>query len=356
MKNKLEKSLNNAIKVKIFPGCIVGVVRRNGERILALSGNFTYEKDSVPIREDSIFDVASITKSIPTSCLALELIDEGKLNLKDKLTDYVPEFNNPDREAVLVKHLLTHTLDFKSKGGHFRLSTLKDKSPNEILRIIFNADFNSKPGTKFVYVNATSILLGLVVERATGKRLDEFAQKIFFKPLKMVRTTYHPRRLNKNDIVPTEFDEWRGRLIQGEVHDESAYTLMKKQIVGSAGLFSTADDLLNFLEMLLNKGTLFGKRFFSQEMVKEMHTNQIQDIGGSAGLGWELNQKRYMGKSSTADTFGKTGFTGCIVVCDIPKDVGVVMLSNYTFPKRKSGPSLINKVRSEIMDLVFENI
>ena len=119
MKNKLEKSLNNAIKGEIFPGCIVGVVRRSGKRILILSGNFTYEKDSSPIREDSIFDVASITKSIPTSCLALKLIDEGKLNLNDKLIDYVPEFNNSDRGAVLVKHLLTHTLDFKSKGGHF---------------------------------------------------------------------------------------------------------------------------------------------------------------------------------------------------------------------------------------------
>ncbi len=356
LKGLIRKRISDAIREEIFPGCVVGFVRKSGERLVLPIGHFTYEKRAKRIVEDSVFDVASITKSIPTSCLALKLIDEGKVNLNDKLVDYVPEFNNSDREAVLVKHLLTHTLDFKSKGGYFRLFTLKDKSPNEILRVILSAEFGSKPGTKFVYVNATSILLGLIVESVSGKKLDEFGQETFFKPLKMTRTGFYPKNFDKEEIVPTEFDEWRGRLIQGEVHDESAYTLMKKQTVGSAGLFSTAPDLLSFLEMLLNGGTLFGKRFFSRETIKEMYTNQIRDIGESVGLGWELNQQRYMGMSATASTFGKTGFTGCVVVCDVLKGVGVVMLSNYAYPKRKPDASLINQVRSEIMDIVFRNM
>lgn len=246
LKGLIRKRMNDAIREEVFPGCVVGFVRKSGERLVLPIGHFTYEQGTKKVEKDSIFDVASITKSIPTSCLALKLIDEGKLKVDDKLIEFVPEFRNSDKELVYIKHLLTQTLNFQSLNNHFRLSNYKDKSPDEILEAIFTAEFGSKPGARFAYTNATSILLGLVVERISRKKLDEFGQEAFFKPLKMMRTSFHPEQFDKEEIVPTEFDEWRGRLAQGEVHDESAYTLMEKQVVGSAGLFSTAPDLLNF--------------------------------------------------------------------------------------------------------------
>jgi CubicO group peptidase (beta-lactamase class C family) len=348
MEELIRNRLQKAIHEKIFPGCIVGIVRRDGWRKILPSGSFTYEDIPKAIKENSIFDVASITKSIPTSCLALKLIDEEKLSLEDRLIDFVPEFGNRDRTKVRIKHLLTQTLD-----SGLRLSLHKDKSPDEILDVIFQTEFRNEPGTKYDYTNATSILLGLVVERIYGDKLDRLAEKYFFKPLQMKRTSFDTKIFDKDDIVPTEIDPWRGRTIQGEVHDESAFKLQTKYKVGSAGLFSTASDVLNFLEMLLNFGSFDGHQYFRAEVVRMMYENQLGHIGERAGLGWELDQKRYMGQNSGEKTFGKTGFTGCVCICDIPRAVAWVILSNYSFPTRKNSMELINQVRRDISDIVL---
>lgn len=352
MEEKIKNRILQAIEEKTFPTCAVGVVRRDGKRAIVPAGTFTYDSDSKSVKEDTIFDVASITKSIPTSSLALKLIDDGKLKVNDKLINFVPEFRNSDRDNVLIKHLLTQTLDYD-----FRLSFHKNKKPDEILEIIFTTEFKNRPGTRFCYLNATSILLGLVVERIFGESLDKLGEKHFFQPLKMTRTLFKPlQKFNKAKIVPTEIQGWRGGLIQGEVHDESAYVLNRKMTVGSAGVFSTAPDILNFLEMLLNGGTINGQRYFSPEIMKQIQTNQLTDIKQYAGLGWELNQPHYMGKYCSEKTFGKTGFTGCVCVCDIEREVAFVILSNYTYPTRKPDATLINKFRSDIADIVFENL
>lgn len=352
MKEKIRDKIEQAIKEKTFSACIVGVVRTNGSRFVVPSGKFTFDDNTQVVQENTIFDVASITKSIPTSSLALKLIDEGKLKAEDKLINFVPELRNSDRKNVLIKHLLTQTLDYD-----FRLSAYKDKKPEEILDVIFTTEFKSKPGTKFFYTNATSILLGLVVERIFEESLGQLGEKYFFEPLKMTRTTFSPlQKFKKEEIVPTEIQEWRGGLVQGEVHDESAYVLKQKIIVGSAGVFSTVPDLLNFLEMLLNNGLFANQKYFSPKMIEQIQTNQLADIGQYAGLGWELNQPRYMGKHCGVKTFGKTGFTGCVCICDIKRGVGFVILSNYTYPTRKPDAVLINKFRSDIADIVFENL
>ena len=354
MKEKIKEKIEQAIKEKMFSACVIGVVRTNGNRFIIPGGKFTFDDDAQAVQENVIFDVASITKSIPTSSLALKLIDEGKLKIEDKLINFVPEFRNSERENVLIKHLLTQTLNL---GYNFHLSAYKDKAPEEILEVIFTTEFESKPGTNFFYTNAASIFLGLVVERIFKETLDKLGEKYFFKPLKMARTTFDPlQKFKKGEIVPTEIQKWRGGLVQGEIHDESAYALKQKMIVGSAGIFSTVPDLLNFLEMLLNNGLFAGKKYFSPEIIEQIQTNQLADIGQYAGLGWELNQPRYMGKYCSAKTFGKTGFTGCVCVCDIERKVGFVILSNYTYPIRKHDAALINKFRSDIADIVFENL
>lgn len=352
MKEKIRDKIDQTIGEKTFSACVVGVVRTNGDRFVVPSGKFTFDASAQAVQENTIFDVASITKSIPTSSLALKLIDEGRLRVEDKLINFIPEFHNSDRENVLIKHLLTQTLDY-----NFRLSAYKDKTPEEILDVIFTTEFKSKPGTKFFYTNATSILLGLVVERIFKESLDKLGEKHFFEPLKMTRTSFNPlQKFKKEEIVPTEVQEWRNGLVQGDVHDESAYVLRRKMVVGSAGVFSTIPDLLNFLEMLLNNGSFSGRKYFSPIIMKQIQTNQLTDIGQYAGLGWELNQSRYMGKHCSEKTFGKTGFTGCVCVCDIEREVGFVILSNYTYPTRKPDAMLINKFRSDIADIVFENL
>lgn len=355
IKDLVESRISRAINEQVFPACVVGVIKKSGQRLVLPAGNFTYKDGSPIVTADSIFDVASITKAIPTSSLALRLIDERKLTPEDKLIDFIPDFRNGDRDEVLIRHLLTYTLDWD-----FYLSSLKNEPADKILERILTADFRTKPGRKLDYINSTSILLGLLVERVSGESLDTLGNEYFFEPLKMDRTTFWPlKKFDKKEIVPTENDDWRGGDIQGEVHDESTFVFMKGgRAVGSAGLFSTVPDLLNFLEMLLNTGELNGKRYFSPEIINSMHTNQLEYLGESAGLGWELYQPRYMGQYCTKETFGKTGFTGCVVICDISKGVGMAMLSNATYPKRKPRQEHIksmNEVRRDIADIILRN-
>lgn len=350
MQVQLQQRINQALADKLFPGCVIGIVQANGERLVLAAGQHTYDVNATPMQAGSIFDVASVTKAIPTAALALQLIDQGKLQLTDQLIRYVPEFNNAQREQVLIKHLLSQTLHV-----NLRLSEHATKIPAEILRNIFTTEFLSAPGTTFYYTNTTSILLGLVIERILGESLDVLSAKHFFEPLHMSHTSFHPlRHFPLSQIVPTEWQPWRGGLVHGSVHDDSAYTLSQQQVVGSAGLFSTAPDLLNFLEMLLHQGSIHGRQYFSANLVEQMHTNQLADIGKTSGLGWELNQSQYMGQSATATTFGKTGFTGCVVMGDVPRGIGLVILSNYTYPSRPPTTEHINQFRHDIADLVWQ--
>jgi len=270
LESAIRKRIVRAIEERVFPGCVVGVVQSSGERLVLPFGGFMYEQSAPSVTEDSLFDVASITKAIPTAALAAQFIVEGTLRLDDRVADLIPSLHGPYQERILVRHLLTQTLDFG-----FRLSSLREETPEKILERIFEADLRRPPGEAYAYHNATSILLGFVVERVSSQRLDRAAQEHFFEPLGMRRTTFTPDAFPKAQIIPTEHDPWRGRLIHGEVHDESAWKLRQKRIVGSAGLFSTAGDLLTFLEMLLNAGTLNGKRCLEKEAIELMSTNQL---------------------------------------------------------------------------------
>lgn len=341
LQRKTAEILNEAIKQKIFPGSVVGIIRKNGPALLVSSGRFTYDNNSNVVKEDTVYDVASITKSIPTSSLALHFIDKGKLRLEDTMITYLPEYQGSFRDDITLHHLLTQTLHFS-----FPLSSIAHLKSDEIIEKILHAKLLSVPGRSYYYVNATSILLGMVIEKVTGKSLDQAAEEIFFKPLGMTRTTFFPSGI----IPPTEILP-SGKSIRGVVHDESARALLPR-IVGSTGLFSSASDLLRFLQMLLGRGVFEGKRFFSEELVNKMYTNQLVTSSVCVGLGWEL-KAAWMGEKKGASTFGKTGFTGCMVACDVEKGIGVVLLTNRTYPHRPPTGDGINQVRRDLLDTIF---
>lgn len=346
MIDSLKKCMQTAIADKVFPGCAAGIYLENGSHIIT-AGNQTYDKNSPEINGNTIYDVASITKVVPVSLLALKLIHDGQISTDDKLIKFVPEFQGAFREKIRIKHLLTHTLFFD-----FRLSDCKDMPGVQIEKKILNARFQAEPGERFFYANATSILLGMVIERCMNMTLDVAAKMVFFEPLEMKRTAFDPSVFSLHEIAPSEIDPWRGREIRGEVHDESAWA-MRPKIVGSAGLFSTAPDLLKVIQMILNSGISNGREFFRPDIIAMMHTNQLDNIGEKAGLGWELSQDSFMGRNHSASAIGKTGFTGCSIVIDPLKKVGFVLLSNHTYPERYRNRDRINSIRRMFADLVL---
>lgn len=340
IREKITALANEAIEREVFPGCVVGVVKKNGSRIILPFGKFTYTPDAENVADETVYDTASLTKSIPTASLALYLIDRGKLQLDEKLITYLPEYRGSYRDEITIAHLLTQTVQFS-----FNLASVAHLGRQEILEKIFSATLLSVPGSTYHYANATSILLGLIIERIMGVTLDVAAQSVFFGPLGMIHTTFTP----SCDVPPTEIVD--GRSIQGIVHDESTRALLPLH-VGAAGLFASVPDLLQFVFMMLNGGESSGRQFFSRASLKKIYTNP-SGISHRFGLGWELGAP-WMGKGKSA-MIGKTGFTGSMVALDIEKGVGLVHLSNRTFPHRPKTGDAINKVRSEIVAAVFSN-
>ncbi|MSU73527.1 class A beta-lactamase-related serine hydrolase [Candidatus Kaiserbacteria bacterium] len=327
MRNKIKDRAERAIQEKVFPGCVIGVVRKNGDRTIMPFGNFTYESDSQKVMEDTVYDLASVTKSIPAASLALTLISEGKFRARDAVREYLPELKND--YGATVEDLLT----YRVKGT--RLSTLHDKTPDEILGIVFQNGFEGVPG-RAEYTNLPALLVGLIVERVGDDTLQNLAQKYFFEPLGTHDTTFFPADISR--VPPTEVVG--GSEVCGIVHDESARIFaFRGRAVGHAGLFSTAPDILNFLEALL--------------------AGKLPAVlaGAKKGFGWQRAESWFMGSHFGEGSFGKTGFTGTSVAVDPERDVAFVILSNRTYPQRPpdaaSIHSAINTFRADIADILL---
>ncbi|MDR0515683.1 MAG: serine hydrolase, partial [Fibromonadaceae bacterium] len=314
-----------ALEESLFSSCCIGI-SKNGEREI-----FAFNCE-----EDSIFDCASITKSMPTAYLALRAIESGILSLETPITEVLPNFG--ERTAKIF-HLLTHSLDYR-----FPMSSLKDLPPQEIWQRICSHKFEIPPGQLFCYGNANSILLGRVLEAIYKMPLDKLASEKVFGPLGMQSTGWHPLEwASKSRIIPSEICPWRGRELRGETHDESAWRLEQEfGAVGSAGVFSTVPDILKFLNHIME----------SDFLVEKLTNNVLAYLNECTALGFELNNSKFMGEIKNGDAiFGKTGFTGTSFICR-PRDKAIlVILSNYTYPKRKPSPDKINEFRARLAEI-----
>ena len=344
--------IRQAISDGVFSGCVVGLAQADGS---SCSFPFGYD-DSLAqpgaIQANSIFDIASVTKSVATGSLALLRILQGKLDPDCPVQKILPEYRTNVGNEVRIWHLLTHSLDYR-----FPMSSLKDLPAEEILRRVFEHSFRQAPGSLFCYGNASSLVLGILLERLSGEPLDQQASRDLFAPLKMQRTGWFPlKRHSAEEIVPTEICPWRNKVIRGEVHDESAYALRSHGAVGSAGLFSCVPDLLRFCTMMLNDGRFGDTRVIPQGVLNLATTNRLQHLPGeSTALGWELANHRFMGSFTSPRCFGKTGFTGASLVCEPDQGLALVLLSNFTWPQREKSVERIYAVRRTLADAVFGN-
>ena len=348
MEQEIKARLERAISEKVFPGAVVGIVRKDGTRSILPAGRFTYEEGSPSVEDETVYDVASITKAVPVALLALKYIEEGKLGLDEQVIKYVPEISIESRETALIRHLLTYTYVLeKSADPNFSYENYKAK---DVFEFLYTRPFAFPPGTQYQYSNTPANILALILERISGKKLHVLAKELILVPLQMEHSTF--KSADKKLIPPTELTSWRGE-IRGEVHDETAFILEGEGFdPGCAGLFSSAGDLLNVCETLLNDGIFKGAKIFEADTVALMKTNALADIDKFSGIGWELNEPRFMGKYTKPDTFGKTGFTGTSCVIDPQTGIAFVILSNRTYPERSS-PNGINELRRDISDIVL---
>jgi serine-type D-Ala-D-Ala carboxypeptidase len=344
--DKVSNIMASAIREHTFPGGVVGYIREGVTQVLPF-GHLTYEADAPAVASDTVYDLASVTKSIPTASIILALIEQGVLSLDDQVIKYIPEFAVDGRETVLIRHLLCFTAVFDLPKP---LSSYAKEGRKAILERVFATPLRYPPGERYLYADIPYLLLGMVAERALSKPLDVIADGMFFSPLGMHATTFHPETLTQQ-VAPTEITQ--GGEVRRRAQDEKAWALYKEgQIAGHAGLFSTASDLLRFCQMLLNKGESAGRRYFKPETIALMQTKVAGDDTLGPSYGW-MTRTAFIGPELTPGTFGKGGFTGTAVTVDIEKQRSLVILTNRTYPKRPDTPTPMHQLRRQLADLLL---
>jgi len=292
----------------------------------------------VPMREDTIFDLASVSKLF-TSIAVVQLVQEGRVGLDEPLATYLPEFAAGGKEQVTVRQLLTHT------SGFVAWLPLWSAYPDRESRIaaVMAQPLDAPPGTRYLYSDLNLISLGVLVERLRGEPLDQVVADRITGPLGMTDTGYHPTAVERTAATEYQASPPRG-VVRGEVHDENAWSL--GGVAGHAGVFSTAGDLAVLSQTLLNGGRYGTARILSPASVRLMVTDFNAAFPGDAhGLGFELDQRWYMDAMSGPRTAGHTGYTGTSIVLDFDTHSFAILLTNRVHPSRDSGS--INPARRE---------
>jgi serine-type D-Ala-D-Ala carboxypeptidase len=338
--------LADAVKQKAFPGAATAVT--HGGKLVALKalGRFTFDVTSPPVEAESIFDLASLTKVVATTSMAMILYERGLLDLEMPVVGILPEFQSEDsrRKEVTFRQLLAHS---SGLPGYERLF-LRSKSKDELLHEAFAVPLKHDPGARAEYSDVGFILLGVALERIAGEPLDRFCQREIFGPLGMSHTSYNPPASSTSKIPPTADDKtFRKRIVQGEVQDENASVM--GGVAPHAGLFATKSDIAIFAQTMLNGGAPILRR----ETLSFFSRREQSPTGTSRALGWDTPSKpSQSGKYFSRSSFGHLGYTGTSLWIDPERDVSVTLLTNRTWPDCAN--QAIKEVRPAFHDAVME--
>ena len=342
--------LEKAIADRAFPACSLAITFR-GELVAHKAfGRFTYDPASPEVTTATLFDLASLTKVVATTAMAMILYERGLLDLEAPVTAIVPEFANPldnddpRRREVTVRMLLAHSSGLPAYEKLFQLAQTRE----QLLQAAFTAPLTDAPGARAEYSDIGFIILGVVLERLADESLDAFCQREIFGPLGMTQTTFKPTAALKDAIPPTADDRtFRHRIIQGEVQDENASVL--GGVAGHAGLFSTAEDLAILAHAMLNGG----HPILRSSTVEFFSRRESSPDGTSRALGWDTpSAPSQSGRHFSSRSFGHLGYTGTSLWLDPERQLSIALLTNRTWPDCQN--QSIKQVRPAFYDAVVE--
>ncbi len=350
----LAETLDAVVPACLLDGNISGAVIRVGRKVgdgyeewSKAYGYLCFEPEPVPMPQDAIFDLASMTKPLATGAALAILIDEGKVSLDDPVSRYLPEFAEADKANVTVRHLVTHMSGLPPYVGAGEQKPIKDEHGfpcrDAIRKYIRERKLSREPGQAVVYSCLNAILCAEIVRTVTGMEHSEFLAQRVYKPLGMTDTGFNPPAELDARIVPTTrtpYGRGPGGFLRGQVHDPLA--AMQDGVSGNAGLFSTAEDVARYAQMLLNGGERNGVRILSRDAVR-MATNPLNPGGVSAkgepdprGLLWALHQPAPNATGPDAIPFyAHTGYTGTAIRVYPEQGIYVIVLANRVHPDDK---------------------
>jgi CubicO group peptidase (beta-lactamase class C family) len=335
--------LRNATAQQAFPAASIAIASHGRLVSLKAFGRFTYEPDSPQVTTASVFDLASLTKPIATTSMAMILYQRGLLDLETPIAAVVPEFDGSDqrRRAVTIHMLLAHSSGLPAYEKLF----LKTSNKAELLTAAFTTPLTADPDTRAEYSDIGFIILGVALERIADETLDRFCQRELFGPLGMARTAYNPPATWRDSIPPTADDRsFRNRIIQGEVQDENASIL--GGVAGHAGLFATAEDVATFAHAMLQ-----GVPAVRAETLTLFTRKESLPSGTSRALGWDTpSSPSQSGKYFGVSSFGHLGYTGTSLWIDPQRQLSITLLTNRTWPDCAN--QAIKQVRPSLHDAI----
>jgi len=327
----VDAQINGAVQSHLIPGAVV-VIGHNGQVVYRKAyGNRALVPASEPMTVDTIFDAASLTKVIATTSCMMKLVEQGKVRISDPVTRYLPEFQGGHSD-ITIRNLMTHfsglrpDLDLRPEWSGYETG---------IQRALIDKPAGP-PGVRFVYSDINFILTGEIVHRVSGETLDQFAHDVVFDPIGMNETGFKPPASLIPRIAPTEYDpDNPAKIIRGVVHDETSRFM--GGVAGHAGLFTTADDLAKFAQMMLDLGEVNGKRVFDPQVIRFFTSPQSPaDQPILRGLGWDIDSpySSNRGELFPIGSYGHTGFTGTSIWIDPLSRSYVIILTNVVHPHR----------------------
>lgn len=357
----LSDALQQAVRDGVFPGAVLLVQEGDAIRFCEAVGSSTLLPAPQPMRRETLFDLASLTKPIATATAALRLIARGVLALDQPVARWLPEFHGDGKERVTLSHLLNHSSGLPAWKPFYKTIDPDTAGRAEVnaavLEQIMREPLAYRPGQRSVYSDLGFILLGQLIEQAGGRPLDQLCREEIFAPLAMPATVFRPLdrpELAGRSIAATEQCPWRGRLLRGEVHDENCFAL--GGVSGHAGLFGPADDLARFVGALIaaDRGqprdpfvgvsTPLLQQFLSRQLTPE----------SSWALGWDTpSEPSSTGRFFSPRSCGHLGYTGTSLWIDRDRGWGVLLLTNRVHPTSRNVK--ISAFRPAIHDLVAQS-
>jgi serine-type D-Ala-D-Ala carboxypeptidase len=348
LKDTLTRILAAAVADRAFPGAYLIVGDSRGTLASLGAGHLDWAKSPKPA-ENTLWDLASLTKVIATTTAMAQLVERGRVVVDSPVYRYLPEWTGGGREAVTVRHLLTHSSGLPAFKPYDTLT----HDPDSLAKLLFTTPLERRPGERMIYSDIGAFMMGEIVERVSGMQQEDYFAANVARPLKLHETTFNPPRKWLSRIAPTEFDSLRGGLVRGKVHDERAYYL--GGAAAHAGLFGSARDLARFATMLLRGGTLEGARIMDPATILRFSA-YADSTFSNRGLGWQkpAGGSAWAGQFMSSRAFGHTGFTGTSIAIDPALDLYIILLSNRVNPTRDN--PRITDVRRRVADAVVTTI
>ena len=344
---KLNTFMKDMIKDSVFPGSTIEFGSSKKTIYRAAYGNFTYNQYSQKVHKNTIYDLASLTKVFSTTLAIMKLYEKGVIDLDSRLDEILPEYIDHPKADIQIKHLLSHSSGLLHHKEYFN----EIKGKDAYFKAILDEPLVYKKETKTKYSDLGFILLMQIIERISGKSLDEFINDEIYEKMNLSQILYTPKDSLKKLIPPTEKVAWRGKLAKGIVHDENATAI--GEVSGHAGLFASVSDLGKLCQVLLNKGWYNGKRILRESTIRKFTERANIDSNSVRALGFDKPSPMSSSGIYMSDkAFGHYGYTGTSVWLDPKNDIYIIHLSNRVYPSRKN--IKIRKFRPRFFNLVME--